>query len=268
MPIVLATGAPTASGHAYDDVLGKQYEFPLQYRTLVTPGESFVYYRGRRGSEDGRPVYFGSGVIGAVRASSRTGQLIAEVHDVELFDEPVPAKALDDTYLETGSDRGTNWTSGVRRISDDALTRIVGSVKEPSPTTPPPRSHGPAFASPEHASALERYSVKVALGLLADEFGAAVREMPPGNPGFDILVERADADLHVEVKGTILPDPVFHLSEGQRQHAASRGADFRLIVVYGVSLAQGVHQVIALAGPLDSAKVDLQAEAWTGRVLL
>jgi hypothetical protein len=189
MPVVLAPGAPTASGHTYNDVLGKQYEFPLQYRTLVTPGESFVYYRGRRGSEIGRPVYFGTGVVGTVTESTRSGQLVAEVHDVELFDEPIPAKALDGTYLETGIERGINWTSGVRRISDEAMARIVGGIKEPAALATGPARPGRAFASPQHASALERYSVKVALELLSLEFcESAVREMPPCNPGFDTLM--------------------------------------------------------------------------------
>lgn len=267
MPLVLATGAPTASGHSYNDVLGKQYEFPLQYRSLVVPGESFVYYRGRRGSVDGRPVYFGSGVVGEVRNSSRTGQLVAQVHDVALFDEPVSAKATDGTYLETGTARGTNWTSGVRRDSDSVLAAIVSRAGPTlSQTDLVPR---PGFATAAHASALERYSVEVALTLLANEFGAdAAREMPPGNPGYDILVVSGGPDLHVEVKGTILPDPVFHLSEGQRRHAASRGEWFRLLVVYNVDLNAGTHLVASLPGPLVASRVDLQPEAWVGRVLL
>ena len=269
MPVVFATDAPTASGHKYNDVLGKQYEYPLRYRTLVKPGDSFLYYRGSRGTPDGRSVYFGVGVLGEPRDSPEPGQLIVEVHDVELFNEPVPIKASDGSYLETGSRRGTNWANGVRRISVEALARILeASASSPAPTRRP-ASPNRAFASPQHASALERYSVKVALELLADEFGTeSVHEMPPGNPGYDILVERPSADLHVEVKGTTLLDPVFHLSEGQRQHAAALGADFRLVVVYEVRLGQSHHKVVTVAGPLDSEKVDLQPEAWTGRALL
>lgn len=270
MPVVFVTDAPTASGHKYNDVLGKQYEFPQRYRNLVKQGESFVYYRGSRGSVGGqRPGYFAAGVVGRVRDSPDPTQLIAELHDVELFDDPVPIKAPDGAYLETGSAKRTNWQNGVRRISDDVLARILGTVAIPAESASPTVGRNRAFASPAHASALERYSVKVALDLLADEFGAsAVREMPPGNPGYDIVVERPGADLHVEVKGTILPDPVFHLSEGQRQHAAAYGAGFRLIVVYQVRLGQGTHNVVAVGGALDPAKVDLQPEAWTGRVLL
>jgi len=269
LPVVFATDAPTASGHKYNDVLGKQYEFPLVYRTLVTPGDSFVYYRGSRGSKDGRAVYFGLGVIGALRESSSPEQLIVEVHDIELFDEPVLAKTADGTYLETASARGTNWSNGVRRISGEVLERILGAVATSSAPELHPASPGRAFAPLQHSSAMERYSVKVALELLSEKFGeASVREMPPGNPGYDILVERPGTNLHVEVKGTVLPDPVFHLSEGQRQHAATYGASFRLIVVYQIDLGQGTHEVVILEGPLDSTKVDLQPEAWTGRALL
>lgn len=268
MPVVFVTDAPTASGHKYNDVLGKQYEFPQRYRNLVHMGDTFIYYRGSRGSADGSAGYFGAGVVGIVRESSDPTQLVAEVHDVELFDEPVPIKNPDGAYWETGSAKRTNWQNGVRRISDDVLSGVQSAAAVPAWPLAPLASPGSAFASPAHASALERYSVRVAMELLADEFGAAaVKEMPPGNPGYDVVVERAGADLHVEVKGTILPDPVFHLSEGQRQHAAALRADFRLVVVYQVSLGQGTHKVVVMDGPLDSAKVDLQPEAWTGRAL-
>lgn len=267
MPVVFVTDAPTASGHKYYDVLGKQYEFPQRYRNLVNQGDTFLYYRGSRGSAVGTAGYFGVGVIGIVRESSDPTQLIAEVHDVELFDVTVPIKTADGAYWETGSTQRTNWQNGVRRISEEVLAGVLGEVVLPAAPAAP-LAPGRAFGSPAHASALERYSVNVAMKILADEFGtASVKEMPPGNPGYDVVVERAGVDLHVEVKGTILPDPVFHLSEGQRQHAAALGTDFRLIVVYQVSLGQGTHEVVILDGPLDAAKVDLQPEAWTARAL-
>jgi hypothetical protein len=106
MPVVFVTDAPTASGHKYNDVLGKQYEFPQRYRNLVHLGDTFVYYRGSRGSADGTPGYFGAGVVGIVRESSDPTQLVAEVHDVELFDDPVPIKAPDGSYWETEARNG------------------------------------------------------------------------------------------------------------------------------------------------------------------
>lgn len=268
MPVVFVTDAPTASGHRYDDVLGKQYEFPARYDELVTPGDAFIYYRGSRGSSDGRASYFGVGVVGQVRASSRADHLIAQVHDVQLFDSPVFAKAADGTYLETDSTRGTNWPNGVRRISMDVLERVLDRATGQPNSERPTLGRANAIASPQHASAMERYSVAVAMDLLAELFGADhVREMPPGNPGFDILVDRVDGDLHVEVKGTVLPDPVFHLSEGQRQHAAARGRNFWLIVVYSINVTKATHEAVRLEGPLDRKGVELQPEAWTGRVV-
>ncbi|KQR08544.1 hypothetical protein ASF78_20055 [Cellulomonas sp. Leaf334] len=80
------------------------------------------------------------------------------------------------------------------------------------------------------------------------------------------MVARSPGDLHVEVKGTVLQDPVFHLSEGQRLHAEARGEDFRLIVVYNVDRVTRTHLVATLLGPLDPSKVDLKPEAWAGRV--
>jgi hypothetical protein len=271
VPLVLATGAPTASGHSYNDIVGKQYEFPIQYRNLMVSGEPFVYYMGRRGAPSGQPVYFGSGIVGSISPSSNHDQLIALVHDVRLFDTPISAKTLSGTYLETGSARSTNWTSGVRRIDEKALARILGGASEEAAPVRPHETALPknsSYAGTKHASALERYSVNVALTILTDEYGeVAVREMPPGNPGYDILVTRKTENLHVEVKGTVLADPVFHLSEGQRRHADARGASFRLIVVYSVDQKAQTHRVAVLDGPLDATKVDLQTEAWTGRVL-
>jgi hypothetical protein len=64
--------------------------------------------------------------------------------------------------------------------------------------------------------------------------------------------------LHVEVKGTVLPAPIFHLSEGQRQHADLLGDRFRLVVVYQIDVRQRTHQVLSCSGPLSIDKATLQ----------
>lgn len=268
MPLVLATGAATASGIVYDDVFGLRYEFPIKYSDMVVAGEVFVYYTGIRGVEYRRPVYLGVGVIGEVQRSRKPGHRVAHVHDLELFGDPVSIKDADGNYFETGSVKGTNWPNGVRRISEASLGAILEQAgARISPTTgagskAASRGHAP----PEHASRLERYSVRVALQLLQAEFGpGAVEEMPPGNPGYDVRVATKDVELHVEVKGTILQEPVFHLSEGQRRYAESKGRRFRLVVVYAVDLHTRTHKVAVVEGPLDSS-VDLAPEAWTGRI--
>lgn len=269
MPLVLATGAATASGITYDDVFGLQYEFPERYAEMVVPGEVFVYYTGKRSTEHRRSVYLGVGVVGDIRDSRKPGHLVAEVHDVELFTEPVSIRDASGNYFETGSTQRTNWPNGVRRISVRVLQEILAHAAggRVLPTTnvgvaAPMSGH----ASPEHASRLERYSVRVAIEMLGAEFGAAnVEEMPPGNPGYDIRVVGGGAELHVEVKGTILKEPAFHLSEGQRRHAASLGNRFRLIVVYAVNLVGATHRTAIVDGPLEPS-VELVPDAWIGRV--
>ncbi|GAB4066196.1 hypothetical protein GCM10028777_18110 [Angustibacter speluncae] len=265
MPLVLVTDTPTLWESDYADIVGIQYEFPEQYRSYVLSGERFLYYRGSRGRGRGAVGYFGEGVVGDVHASRKPGHLIARVHDVQLFDTAVDIRDPGGNYWETGTARGTNWANGVRRIGEDVFEAISGAAASAGvPTEPidPTLQRG----NPAHASAIERYSVDVVMSLLAAEFGAdRVREMPVNNPGFDIEVKLVDAaSLHVEVKGTVLPAPVFHLSEGQRQHAELLGDRFRLIVVHEIDVRRRTHQVSSCAGPLGLDRATLQPASWTG----
>lgn len=262
MPVIFVTDAPTLWGSDYADIVGVQYEFPTRYRNLVAEGDRFLYYRGSRGAALG-VGYFGEGVVGKIASGSRPDHLLAAVHDVTLYAEPVTIKDAVGNYRETGSTTGTNWANGVRRIDDERFNDIaLAAAGQPAP----PRLF-PGFADPAHASKLERYSVAVVLKLLGDEFGAQlVNEMPPGNPGFDIEV-LTNPPLHVEVKGTVLSPAVFHLSEGQRRHAELLKERFRLVVVHDVDLHRSTHKVAEAVGPLSDDKVQLKPEAYSGAIL-
>lgn len=259
MPLIFGTEAPTLWDSDYADITGVQYEFPDRYRGAVKQGERFIYYRGARSGASG---YFGDGVVGEIRPSTKAAHLVALVHDVVLYDEVVPIKDAAGNYLETGSTSGTNWANGVRRINDAAFGIITGSAVPRDSTD---TDVAAAWASPEHTRKVERYSIAVAMTMLADEFGAsAVSEMPPCNPGYDIEVQTDAAPLHVEVKGTILPGPVFHLSEGQRSHAELLGERFRLIVVYAIDLAASTHEISWCSGADLPAQATLRPAAWSG----
>lgn len=124
------------------------------------------------------------------------------------------------------------------------------------------------YADAKHAKRMERYSVEVAMELLGVEFGQAnVKEMPAGNPGFDIEVTTPSGALHVEAKGTVLPDPVFHLSEGQRKHAVLQGDLFRLIVVHAINVAAKTHAVTSCRGDDLELQARLQPASWSGVLL-
>lgn len=260
MPVVFATDAPTLWESSYADIVGVQYEFPARYKNLVAEGDRFLYYRGSRGAAQG-VGYFGQGIVGKIGLGMRPDHLLAALHDVSLYGDPIPIKDDAGNYLETGSTTGTNWANGVRRIDDTRFDSIAMRAEESAT----PRRSFPSFADPAHASAMERYSVAVVLDLLRTEFpGGQVREMPANNPGFDIEVVLPVGDLHVEVKGTVLPTASFHLSEGQRSHAISRGVRWRLYVIHAIDVAAKTHEVLWCSGADLECRAGLVPAAWSG----
>lgn len=260
MPVVFVTDAPTLWGSDYADIVGVQYEFPDRYRKLVSEGDRFLYYRGSRGAALG-VGYFGEGIVGTIGASSKPDHLLAAVHDVELFDDVVPIRDANGDYFETGSTTGTNWANGVRRVDDPRYDAIMAAAS----ATPLLGRSSPGFVNAAHASAMERYSVDVVLDILRLEFDpASIHEMPVNNPGYDIEVVRSAGNLHVEVKGTILPAPVFHLSEGQRKHAEMLGTRWRLYVVYDIKVGLATHKVVDCTATHLETWGNLKTEVWSG----
>lgn len=110
MPLALAMNEATESGIAYEDVAFVSYEFPVRCRSMITPGERFIYYRGRRRSTGVRQaqVYLGAGTIGAVRPSQFPGRLVCEVEGTP-FATPVGCARLALHYPRTAS-RGRDAT--------------------------------------------------------------------------------------------------------------------------------------------------------------
>ena len=68
MVVILAKSEKTATGEFdhYQDETGKRYQFPLNYKNIIIPGEIFIYYRGLR-KKDGKRrkavKYFGFWII-------------------------------------------------------------------------------------------------------------------------------------------------------------------------------------------------------------
>lgn len=266
MPVIFATDAPTASGHSYRDLLGKEYEFPHRYRALVASGDRFLYYRGSRAKRSKAPGYFGCGLIESIDRTLSRDTLTAQLSDVVIFETPAGIRSADGVYLETGSQKGTNWANGVRRISAGVFASVLDS--RAAHVNEDPITSGRTLTDKLHQINIERYSVDVAIEVLSKEFEpASIIEMPPGNPGFDLMVVRRTGDLHIEVKGTTHREPRFHLSEGQRQHAAALRGRFRLVVVHDIDLQRRAHRLVMLEGPLDESNVALQAKTWIGEVL-
>jgi hypothetical protein len=105
--------------------------------------------------------------------------------------------------------------------------------------------------------------------LLRAEFPVGdVIEMPPNNPGFDVRVGTIeDPALYVEVKGTQSSDPVFFLSEGERQFSIRNESRYRLLVVTGIDLKAGKHgDIEAISGEIDISRASLKPTQWRAQI--
>ena len=274
MPLVLAASAPTASGHAYNDILGVQYEYPAAYLNRMVPGTAFVHYRGSRARNQGVSgnAYFGAGVLGhSVRASE--GRYVATVLDYVSFDEPVPFKDGSGSYLEPGANTNVNhFIRGVRWIDYDPFVTIVaqGGLVSTDADAEVTGDQMASYGSDQQLMRdVEEYAVEVAVMELQETSRwDRIVPMPRNNPGFDLRAFNRVEEIHIEVKGTRRPDPVFFISEGERVHSEQFGDHFQLCVVYDINLSRRTHLSLWRQGTVRSPQVVLTPSQWTGRVSL
>jgi hypothetical protein len=280
--LVLAANPKPKSGHHYDDRTGVSYEFPPRYRHAIVPGRRFVYYRGGAGVPV--PCYFGSGIVGGLRASQNAGLLVCDILDYRPFASEVPFKDDSRGYLEPGGDRRMFYRSGVRRIAEGAFERII-ELGDRSPTTARPVHGGAAgvggppgpggrnrvrhaqYAPSEAARAVEEFAVRRAVDWLAARYvGCAIEQMPRNNPGFDIRVVASSGAVvrYVEVKGTSAGEPTFFISEGERQFSLAEATRFTLVVVWGVNLRTRDCEVSTIDGAVELPNVVLMPRQFQG----
>ncbi len=268
MPLVLATGAATESGHTYADVLGLVYEYPRRYRNLIQPGEVFVYYRGRRRDVGGTQpqVYLGCGTIGATSAGSKPDRMRCEILSYTPFLDPVPFKKADGSHLEPGGSRRGYFQPGVRRVDPETWEGIVWAAT--SPTGRLPDNAHAAYVPTVLGREIEKISRREVLELLRRRDDVLdVSEMPYNHPGYDIRATTATGPLYVEVKGTQGLAPGFFLTEGERRFAAAHPADYLLAVVTGIDPATGASVDIHLLDePPDSTNAALRPYQWRGEL--
>ncbi|MCW2501679.1 MAG: hypothetical protein JWN87_3355, partial [Frankiales bacterium] len=119
------------------------------------------------------------------------------------------------------------------------------------------------------AKAVERLSVSVAMSNLRARFpGVEVVEMPPNNPGFDIRVgPESEALLHVEVKGTQSAEPVFFMSEGEREFSVRHATRYELLVVTGIDLVQEEFlEIHRRSGGVSFEVAELKPSQWRAKL--
>lgn len=130
MPLVFTQNEVSLSEIDYADVLGKVYEYPSRYRTLIQPGERFVYYRGRRRADGSSqtPSYLGCGTVGKITEIGE--RLQCTIEDYQEFKKPVPFKD-GDGYREPEANHrkaiGFYYQVGVRSIDHKSFEEIVAA---------------------------------------------------------------------------------------------------------------------------------------------
>jgi hypothetical protein len=270
MPLILAAGAPTASGLAYADVPGIRHEFPTRYRKLMIPGTPFIYYRGTRARQLGLsgPAYFGSGVVGTIEELPNR-KLQADILDYVEFPQAVHFRGEDGEYLEPlAATRPVFWREGIRQIDDGSFERILELASSATSLPNDQFAPNPKYASSQYElSQVDDYAVSVAKSVLNSRFGMnSVSEMPHNNPGFDISVRRfGERDLHVEVKGTRSHAPAFFLTEGERIHSREYADGFKLLVVFSIDLSNQSHDFVEFDGEIDDTKFHIVPRQWQVR---
>lgn len=264
MPIVLVeVGGVARSGHLYGDRTGVEYEYPAgRYESRIQTGERFIYQVPRIG-------YVGAGIIGAIRASEAEGRLICEVLSVEFFDEPVGLKDPSGNYYEADPTYWRDkvyWGQGVRPLSDerfDAILAVADIAAEDDASV----TNG-GYADHRTARQVEDISVAIAVESMATRFGELVHVMPHNNPGFDLRVGPEHEPVrYVEVKGTQASQPVFFMSDGEREFSIRHADKYTLVVVSGISLADRSHEsVVVRDGAVVGDDLTMTPSQWRGRL--
>jgi hypothetical protein len=275
MPLRLTANEANLSGHRYADVLGIQYEFPRRYATLMTPGERFVYYCGRRRPGGGTQpqVYLGTGIVGVTGTSpDQPGHLVAQIDDWVPFAVPVPFKDDGGRYYESGARQGGYyWQAGVRRITEEEYERIIEAASDGDVAANAQADRATvasSYASQELLRAVDEYAVRVAERQIRARWPRhQVEVLPHNNRGFDVRVGPALSPYrYVEVKGTSLPYPRFFLSEGERSFASREATNYSLIVVYAVDVEAHTHETFTWDGDIMTAPLAIEPRQWVCQV--
>lgn len=133
MALVLVQNERTEGGDYdhWEEVKGKLYRFPDQYKNRMRNHDRFIYYKGSRRADGttATPEYFGVGRLGEVWRDERvpedrhkqTWRWFYRIEDYREFPEPVPLK-IDGEYIEDIPQN--HWQVAVREISEDTFDRI------------------------------------------------------------------------------------------------------------------------------------------------
>ncbi len=278
MPLVLVQNERSAAAITYDDRLGASYEFPKKYQKLVQPGESFVYYRGKRPAAGGIqvPHYFGIGIVGAITPTD-DGRMRCKITSYRTFRANVPFKQ-DGRYLEPGAngrlpkDVGLHFRTGVRTIDQTAFDEILAvagldeqsTMKVALKTSRQTSSSGPGESTTD---SLYELGIALATWEAKAQWPSATIFRAPAGQYFSLIIRQADGQKHhIAVKATEDVEPRLKLSSGEIAYAATHATAYSLWVFYAIDLETGTGKLIKRKGRITDDDIDLAAAVHGGRL--
>ncbi|WP_156781140.1 hypothetical protein [Mycobacterium gordonae] len=276
MRLVLTQNEVSLSDIEYGDVLGKVYEYPSRYRTLIQPGERFVYYRGRRRADGSSqtPSYLGYGTIGVITHIG--DRLRCTIEDYQAFKKPLPFKD-GDRYREPEANHrkaiGFYFQVGVRSIDQNSFDEIVsaGLGDAPRKMVALKRATTTSAQPKPEKKVRDDQAYELALTLAKQEAksewpSAKVFQAPSGQY-FSLIVKQQNGDSHhIAVKATDASEPRVRLTEGEISYADAHAKTYSLWVFYAVDLEAGIATLIKRKGRITEDDIDLRSAIHGGRL--
>jgi Domain of unknown function (DUF3883) len=126
-----------------------------------------------------------------------------------------------------------------------------------------------AQGTPETIAQLEEFAMRAAVRELEQRYpGEKITQQPYNNPGFDISVGTlANPIAYVRVKATQGYQPVFYLSEGERQFSIEQADRYLLAVVYAIHLHKETYKIALQPGRIDLTTSKLIPLSWQRKLL-
>jgi uncharacterized protein DUF3883 len=119
----------------------------------------------------------------------------------------------------------------------------------------------------DDTAVVEEFSVKNAVREVRTWLpNAQVEIKAHNNPGFDLVVtECGQVVRYIEVKGTRVAEPIFHLTETERRFSAENAALYTLLVIWAIDLTRGTYRITRHDGEVAVGPI-LRPVRYSGRL--
>lgn len=280
MPLVFTQNDVSVAELDYADVLGEVYEYPARYRTLIQPGERFVYYRGRRRADGSSqtPSYFGCGTVGEITEIGE--RLRCKVVDYQAFKRPVPFRAGDFYREPEANERkaiGFYYQVGVRSIDERSFDEIceIGLdrpvIKKPAVTKggKPGNAAKSTSAKPPSDSDKAIHDMAMALATFEakEQWPDATIFRAPAGQQFSLAARLPTGTTkHIAVRATAESKPLVRLTVSDVSYSNTHSNSYSLWVFYDVDLERRTAKFLSHDGSITGRDIDLEAALHGGQL--